>query len=50
MLIKYLRLAKRNLKNNPRKIIEELERWKEEITFQEIEDGINLIHIFFYTF
>ena len=43
VLIKYLRLAKRNLKNNPRKIIEELEKWKEEITFQEIEDGINLI-------
>ena len=43
MLIKYLRLAKRNLKNNPRKIIEELEKWKEEITFQEIENGINLI-------
>lgn len=43
VLIKYLRLAKRNLKNNPRKIIEELEKWKEEITFQEIEEGISFI-------
>ena len=43
ILIKYLKLAKQNLKNNPRKISEELEKWKEEITFQEIEEGINLI-------
>ena len=42
-LIKYLRLAKQNIKKNPTKIIKELEKWKEEITLQEKEDGINLI-------
>lgn len=43
VLIKYLRLAKQNIKNNPRKFIEELEKWRGEITVQELEEGLNLI-------
>jgi len=42
-LIKYLRLAKKNLRKNHKKILEELEKWHSEITIQEIEDGLNLI-------
>lgn len=43
MLIKYLRLAKKNLKKDSKKILEELEKWRGEITIQELENGINLI-------
>lgn len=42
-LIKYLRLAKKNLRKNHKKILEELEKWHSEITIQEIENGLNLI-------
>ena len=42
-LIKYLRLAQRNLRKNHKKILEELEKWHSEITIQEIENGLNLI-------
>lgn len=42
-LIKYLRLAKKNLRKNHKKILEELKKWQLEITIQEIENGLNLI-------
>lgn len=42
-LIKYLKLADYNLKNNRNEIFKELEKESNEITIEEIEDGVKLI-------
>lgn len=42
-LIEYLKLAEYNLKNNRNEILNELEKESNEITIEEIEDGLKLI-------
>lgn len=42
-LLKYLKLSKRNLNKNTKKILEEISKWNLKITPEEIEIGLNLI-------
>ena len=42
-LIKYLKLSKKNLNKNTKKVLEEISKWNLKITPEEIENSLNLI-------
>lgn len=42
-LIKYLKLSKKNLNKNTKKVLEEISKWNLKITPEEIEKSLNLI-------
>ena len=42
-LIKYLKLSKKNLNKNSKKVLEEIVKWNLKITLEEIANSLNLI-------